>query len=93
MGNWPALQTLDLDNNHLEDVSLLSLVTGKWPLLELLSLRNNDLSEEAMPILVRGNWPLLGTLRLDGNRFNAESFVSANGKFSVRQRIFHAAVP
>ena len=50
MGIWSALQTLELDNHHLEDVSLVSLATGKWPLM-FCKLRNNDLSVEAMPIL------------------------------------------
>lgn len=48
---WPALQKLSLDGNHIDAEGVSYLVQGNWPCLKLLVLSDQGLDAEAYLLL------------------------------------------
>ena len=59
---WCQLETIDLSNNRLFNLS--ALVQASWPALKAIRLDGNQLAADAMAHLSQGNWPLLERLYL-----------------------------
>ena len=59
---WSQLETLDLSNNGLYNIS--TLVQASWPALRGIRLDGNPLAADFMTHLSKGDWPLLERLYL-----------------------------
>ena len=60
--SWCQLETIDLSENRLYDIS--ELVQASWPALKEIRLDDNPLAADAMAGLSTGDWPLLESLYL-----------------------------
>jgi len=59
---WSQLETIDLSNNRLYNIS--TLVQASWPALKGIRLDGNPLAADFMAHLSKGDWPLLERLYL-----------------------------
>ncbi len=59
---WCHLETIDLSNNRLYNIS--ALVQASWPALKAIRLDGNLLAADSMAHLSKGDWPLLERLYL-----------------------------
>ena len=75
MGNWPLLEVLQLNYNHIGSSGAAILVKGNWPKLKKLGLHMTDLKEKSLKTLVEASrWPLLESLDLSKNRLGTLAY-------------------
>ena len=77
--DWPAVTSLNLSRNELDDVAAQLLAVIAWPKMVNVNLSHNyDVGPGAATWLVQAQWPALNSLDLEGTHIALASLLIGN---------------